>query len=172
MVQLFQKLLRDRHGASAVEFALVMPLLLAVILGTVTVFDLFRTAQSAEKGTFTVGDMLSRQTVINTTTLASMATFIQQSVDFDGTARLRISSISNIAGTLVLDWSQTAGDTGIAIEAIDYSVIPDIAINDSVILTETYIPHRAFVPAFGLDQIVYSNKAVHRPRFVSKIAWQ
>lgn len=167
-----RSLRRDERGASGVEFALILPLLLAVLLGTVTLFDLFRTAQSAEKGAFTVGDMLSRQTAINSATLTGMVTFIKNSVDFRGEPRLRVSSISNVGGTLTLDWSHTVGNEDIEIAAIDYSVIPTIAVNDSVILTEVFVPHRAFVATFGLDDVIYRNRAVHRPRFVSKIAWQ
>jgi Flp pilus assembly protein TadG len=172
MMRLLRRLRQDERGVSAVEFALIVPLLLAVLLGTVTMFDAFRTAQAAEKGTFTVGDMLSRQTAISQTLLNSMLTFVEKTVNFDGAARLRVSSISNAAGSLVLDWSHSAGDQNLAIDPIDYAVVPDIAVGDSVVLTEVFIPHRAFIAGFGFDRIVYNNKAVTRPRFVGKIAWQ
>jgi Flp pilus assembly pilin Flp len=170
--RLLSQLRRDERGVSAVEFALIVPLLLAVLLGTVTMFDAFRTAQAAEKGTFTVGDMLSRQTAISQTLLNSMVTFVEKTVNFDGSARLRVSSISNVSGTLTLDWSHAAGDQSLVIDPIDYAIVPDIAVGDSVVLTEVFVPHRAFVPGFGFDRIVYNNKAVTRPRFVGKIAWQ
>lgn len=172
MMRLLRELRGDERGVSAVEFALIVPLLLAVLLGTVTIFDAFRTAQAAEKGTFTVGDMLSRQTAISQPMLTSMLTFVEKTVNFDGSARMRVSSISNAAGTLILDWSHSVGDQNLAIDAIDYGTIPDIAVGDSVVLTEVFIPHQAFVAGFGFDRIVYNNKAVTRPRFVGKIAWQ
>jgi len=162
----------DERGVSAVEFALLLPVLLTILLGSVTVFDLFRTAQSAEKGTFTVGDMLSRQTSISNSTLNSMLTLLNQTVSHDGTTSLRASSISNNAGTLVLNWSHTVGVPASSLEPIDYAIVPQIASGDSVILTETFIPHEAMVASFGLEEVTFSNKAVHRPRFVSRIAYQ
>lgn len=162
---------RDERAGSAVEFALLLPLLLALLLGTVTVFDVFRTSQSAEKGTFTVGDILSRQRVVSTALLGDMLTLIDKTVDNDGRPRLRVSSISNVAGKLELDWSKTAGNQDIVLGSIDYGLVPQIAPGDSVILTETFIPHRAFVAGFGFDHLVFNNKAAHRPRFIGKIAF-
>lgn len=163
---------RDERGVSVVEFALLLPVLLALLLGTVTLFDLFRTAQSAEKATFTVGDMLSRRTAISDSLLNSMVTFIAQTVDYEGQAAIRASSVSNSGGTLVLDWSRVAGNSSITLPQLDYSDLPDLAVGDSVILTEVHIPHRAFVPIIGMDHIVYANRATHRPRFIGKIAYQ
>lgn len=164
---------RDERGISAVEFALMLPILLAVLVGSVTVFDVFRMAQSAEKSTFTVGDMLSReQNAITDTKLDYLVTFLGQTVDYQGTAALRVSSISKSNGRLVLDWSRVRGDTTIPRSAIPYDIIPDIAPGDSVILTETFVPHRAFVDWFGLDRMIYNHRSVHRPRFVGRIAFQ
>lgn len=169
---LVDRLRRDERGVSIVEFALLLPVILLLLLGSMTVFDLFRTAQSAEKSAYTVGDMLSRQTAISTSLLNSMLIFVTQTVDFNGTAALRVSSISNNAGKLELDWTRTVGVPAKPLAAIDYAIIPNMASGDSVILTETFIPHRAFVAGFGIDEFIYTNKAVHRPRFVGKIAFQ
>lgn len=163
---------RDESGASVVEFALLLPVLLALLLGTVTLFDLFRTAQSAEKGTFTVGDMLSRESVITEALLNAKVTFLGQTVDYEGQARLRASSISNTGGQLVVDWSKAVGNSTITLPQLDFTHLPDIAVGDSVILTEVYIPHQAFIPIMGLDNIVYVNRATHRPRFIGKIVYQ
>lgn len=163
---------RDERGVSAVEFAMLLPVLLFVLLGSVTVFDLFRTQQAAEKGTFTVGDMLSRQTSISENQLRDMLTFINKTVDYEGQARLRVSSVSNNGGKLVLDWTKSVGNENVALGDIPYGVVPAMASGDSVILTEAMVPHRAFVAGFGVDQITYQNRSVHRPRFVGKIAYQ
>lgn len=166
------RLASDDRGVSAVEFALLLPVFLTLLLGSVTVFDLFRTAQSVEKATFTVGDMLSRQTAISESTLQSMLIFLDNVVNNNGTALVRVSSITNEHGALEIDWSESAGDLTIDIPSVSLASIPDIAPGDSVIYTEAFFLHQAFVPVFGLDYITYQRDSAHRPRFVGKIAWQ
>jgi len=172
MRKLFGHWRKDDRGVSGIEFALLLPLLLALLLGTVTIFDLFRTAQSAEKSTFSVGDMISRHTSADTSLLNEMVTFVEKTVSLSGKARMRVSSISKKSGKLILDWSKVVGNTAITLDTLTYDLVPDIAEGDSVILTETYMPYRAFVAGFGFDRFTFNNKAVHRPRFVGKIAFQ
>jgi Flp pilus assembly protein TadG len=172
MKRFLQRWRSDERGVSAVEFALLTPVLLTLLIGSVTVFDLFRTAQSAEKGTFTVGDMLSRETAITSAKLTSMLAFISNTVDHDGSPLLRVSSITNINGTLTVDWSRSVGNADIETDAVDMTEIPAMAAGDSIILTESFLPHRAFVPGFGLDHIVYANTSAQRPRFVGRIVFQ
>ena len=168
---MMQRFRRDERASSAVEFALLLPLLLAVLLGTVTLFDLFRNQQNLEKATFTVGDVLSRQTTTNQTFIDSMTTLVRKLVPTASDAGLRISSISNRGGTLSLDWSRVSGDSTAIDPAIPYEVVPDIAAGDSVILTETFVPHRAMIAGFGVDELTFKFRAVHRPRFVSAVAY-
>ena len=167
MLKLF---VRDRRGASAVEFAMLLPVLLALLLGSVTVFDIFRTSQAAEKATFTVGDMLSRNKLgLREADLNLMISFVENTVEHLGSATLRVSSISNVRGKLEVNWTKAVGNDRLSIPAVSMDGIPLVAQGDSVILTETFVPHRAFVPVGSLDQFVYHKRAVHRPRFVGKI---
>ena len=159
---------RDRRGVAALEFTLLAPVLLALLLGSITIFDLFRTAQKVEKATFTVGDILSRQTSINSTTMGDMLELVHQTVA--AAAGIRVSSISMTQGRLVLDWTRSVG-TGAGATAIPFNIVPDLANGDSIILTESFVPHRAFVSGFGVDEVSYENKVVHRPRFVGRISF-
>jgi Flp pilus assembly protein TadG len=162
----------EQTGTSAVEFALLLPVLLALLLGTVTLFDLFRTQQNIEKATFTIGDVLSRQLVINQPLVTSMLSLLKQLVPTASDGGVRVSSISNRGGELQLDWSSTSGDTELFTPPIPYDVVPDMAVGDSVILTETFVPHGAVFSGFGLERLVYTNRAVHRPRFLSSVNFQ
>jgi Flp pilus assembly pilin Flp len=170
---LVNRLHKDENGASAVEFALLVPVLLLVLMGTVTLFDMFRTSQSVEKVTFTVGDILSRQTSISGATLTSMLSLVRNTVPTANDGGLRVSSISKKGNKFELLWSKTAGaSAAIGTTAIPYDIVPDMANGDSVILTESFIPHSAMFAGFGVDLITFRARAVQRPRFVSSIAAQ
>ena len=162
---------RDERGASLIEFALLAPILIALLLGTVTLFDLFRNVQAVEKATFTVGDMMSRQPSMNTATLRSMLTLVHQMVPTASDGGLRVSSIAKSGGNLVVKWSQPVG-SAIPSTPVSTAGLPAMAEGDTVLITESFIPHRAFIDTFGLDAIVFKASAVHRPRFVTSMAFQ
>jgi Flp pilus assembly protein TadG len=171
MRKVLDRFRRDPSGASIVEFALLLPVLLGLLLGTVTLFDLFRNFQSVEKATFTVGDMMSRNTVMTRTTLNAMLTLMRQMVPTAADGGLRVSSISRSNGQFVFNWTETAG-TSIPTTAPTTDMLPDIAEGDSILLTESFVPHRAFVGTLGFDAITFSGQAATRPRFVSRITFQ
>ncbi|MHA6296898.1 TadE/TadG family type IV pilus assembly protein [Devosia sp. CAU 1758] len=166
----FNRLRRDERGASIVEFALLAPVLLLLLIGTVTLFDLFRNLQSVEKATFTVGDMMSRQTAMSQATLDEMLSLMRHMVPTASDGGLRVSSIVKEDGVLVVRWSHKAG-MNVPDTPLPESVIPDIAEGDSVLLTESFVPHRAFSGAFGVGAVTFGTQSAHRPRFVSSIAF-
>ena len=169
----FQRFGRDERGASAIEFALLAPVLLLVLVGTVTVFDMFRNAQNVEKATFTVGDILSRQTSISKASLHALMSMMRHTVPTAEDGGLRVTSLTRKSGKLEQDWTKIVGNAeSVGSEPIPQDILPDIADGDSVILTESFVPHSAMFAAFGLDVVVFKGRAVHRPRFVGTIAYQ
>lgn len=161
---------RDQRGASVVEFALLAPVLLALLLGTVTLFDLFRNLQSVDKATFTVGDMMSREQSMNRAKLGYMLTLMNQMVPTSSDGGLRLSSISKKSGKFVVNWSEPVGH-GVPTTPVDTTKLPNIAEGDSVLLTESFVPHRSLTDNLGIGPIVFTAQAAHRPRFVTTMSY-
>ena len=159
---------RNESGASAIEFALLAPVLIALLLGTVTLFDLFRNQQGVEKATFTVGDMLSRYTAVTDAKLNEMLILMRNMVPTASDGGLRISSISRTNGKFIVNWTRNVG-LAVPNTPLPAAMLPDIANGDSVILTESFVPHRAFIATFGIDAFTFTAQSAHRPRFVSSI---
>lgn len=53
---------KDTKGVVAVEVVVILPLLLWAVAAMAIYFDVFRTKSAAEKASYTIGDMLSRET--------------------------------------------------------------------------------------------------------------
>lgn len=171
MMRGIRKFARQEKGSSLVEFALLVPVLMIVLLGSVTAFDLYRNAQNVEKATFTIGDMLSRQTVVTNSVLDGLLSLMQHTVPSAADGGLRVSSVAKKNGVFVVNWSKRVGQN-VPTTALPGSIIPDIAEGDTVLLTESFVPHQAMVASFGIGDIVFQGKAAHRPRFVTAIPFQ
>lgn len=166
-----RKLRADQTASSIVEFALLMPVLLLLLLGSVTLFDLFRTWQSVEKATFTIGDMMSRQMVMSQAELESMIVLMRKIVPSAAEGGLRVSSISRSGERLIVNWTRPVGKN-VPNTNLPADILPDIADGDSVLLTESFVPHNAFADIVGIGAFTFNARAAHRPRFVSAIAFQ
>ena len=166
------KIIADETGASVVEFAIFVPVLFALLIGSITAFDMFRTAQNVEKATFTIGDMLAREKgTLNDAKLSDMLVLLRHTVPAAGNGGLRVSSIGMVDGQFVLRWSRRLG-SAVPNTPLDVSLFPEIANGDSVLLTESFVPHEAMVAGFGISDVTFYARAAYRPRFVSSIAYQ
>jgi len=172
MTRAKQQFLMNQSGASATEFAMLLPVLLLLLLASMTAFDMIRTAQNVEKVTFTIGDMLSRdRQPLSATKLGNMLTLLRNSVPTSIDGGLRISSIAMENDAFVVRWSRAVGNN-VPNTPLDSSIFPEITNGDSVLLTESFVPHAAMVAGFGISDVTFSSKAAYRPRFVSAIPFQ
>jgi hypothetical protein len=178
-----------------VEAVIVFPLLLWALAAIHVFWDGYRSSMASIKATYTVSDLLSRQTgTLGQARLDQMAALLDTlagggragGAGRDGpsalrvsVARLRIDEQITVEGadddvdtTLVLDLSETSGAIGrvTAIAEIE-AHIPPLAPGDSVLVVETRIPWRPLLQV-GLDERDLVNVAVTRPRADPQICWE
>jgi len=73
-----------------------------------------------------------------------------------------------------VQWSEASGTTvtysGSNLPQDVLDVLPDIAENDTIILTETRVPYRPLLDNLGLDGMAWENAQATRPRYIAAIA--
>lgn len=161
--------LKDRKGSAAVEFLLVTPLFISLLVGTFSLFDGFRQSQRSEKANYTIGDFVSRRTVVDDGFLdITHATFEHLVGDKD--TSLRITSIRRSGSAFEVVWSYaTLPLQEMTTAAIPAEIMPRIADQDTVLLVETTV---GFTRAFSLDWLPaddLTDSSIHRPRFTASI---
>jgi Flp pilus assembly protein TadG len=171
----FMKRIRsDRSGAAGIEFGFVAPLLILLLLASFTTFDLFRAANIADKSTFTIGDFISRQTEATDSVFGQAKAMMQRLARNDvGNPQIRISSVMRTSEGFTVQWTYNSENGELSKSKLDTQHVPDIAINDSVIVTETIVKVNPFMAvSIGRDNglFTFEHRAVTRPRFVGRIA--
>ncbi len=164
--------LKDRSGASAVEFALISPVILLLLLGSLTVFDLYRSYGNVVQANYVVADMVSRETSLSPAYLDRLYGVYGALVSSGSKpTAMRISSLLKKDDKLTVQWSVDRGEkTLLPVQALSDAVIPDIAEQDSVIYIEAVQKQTTLSSIFGMDGITFSPEAYVRPRFISAIA--
>ena len=180
-----RSLAADDRGSAGIEFALVVPLLLGLLLGSVTLFDLYRYAERTEATTYTIADLLSRQDLVDRETLddlhATHAALIggdpkmvstrMSSVVKKVTKRDKKNQPTKIE--LVVQWTYDSDKVGECKPAKDLplDLVPDIAVNDSVLIVETASKKWAMTDRIdGELERSFSDYAIVRPRYRTAVA--
>jgi len=167
---LLARILRDRNGVAAIEFALIAPLILSLFLGSFMLALLFRDAKTAERATSVVADVVSRKTSVDTAYLLQCYTLFQHMVNRPADAiKFRISSVKKSAGALKVDWSYVVSWQQLATGDLATRSFPLVSDNDSFVVVESSVTLSPMAEFLKLPISNYNNSVSQRPRFVAAI---
>lgn len=170
------RLWRDERGMSAVEFALVLPILAIFCVGTIEYSRLIMLTQKLQSGSFLLADLTARDKTLSTTDLGHIFKAIDQVVrpfPFTVSGTAIVSSVGYDAATNAptVEW-QCAGAGALEAESEigegegEPAELPDdleIASGEIIIAAEVYY---AYEPLFGLGPAarVIRRSAFFKPR--------
>lgn len=167
----------DTRGSVSVEFVLVMPALFWVFMMSYVYFDGYRQSSLNLKATYTISDLISRETqTLNTEYVDSMYELMKVLIRSDSPVQMRITVIrwDEDDNRYYVDWSTNRGyalnlsnDT-IADLKSKLPLMPD---NERVILVETI---NTYVPPFevGMGEKSLENFVFTRPRFAPQVLYE
>ena len=138
----------DQRGVSAVEFALMLPLMVALYLGVVEISQGIAAQRKMTMTTRTVADLVSQTTnVANTymTNAMNAATAVMAPFP-DSNLKITVSSIKIADGKATVSWSDTKNGTARAIGSTVTLPAALVADNGSLILSEV---EYAYTPTIG-----------------------
>ena len=173
MIRILKEFLKSRSGASAIEFSFVAPVMIFFFIGSVAVFDMFRTYQNIVEANGVVADVISRQTSIDATFVSNIyGVFTNLQQNSTAPSALRISSIKKTGGVYKLDWKKESGTVSLLkAQVLDSSTLPQITDGDSVIYVEGATTYTMLSSILGFGQMTFAERAFTRPRFISAVAF-
>ena len=181
-INMFSKLLdlwRDRNGVAAVEFAMVVPLLLLVVINVISFFDGFRGNWAVSRTNAVLVDLVTRtQGAIDDNDfdeLVAVGSALAGRYSKNSDFTIIVSSIrnkfdSNNEEYLELVWSRSNDDSKILSQTdIDAMTLPTIAEADTVILVQVEAQYTPILINELLGTFTLSDFLVRRPRFMTEI---
>ena len=169
---------RNEKGSLSIEAVLAVPLLVWAITATFVFWDAFKTLNISQKATYTVADMLSRETQdITPAYMTAMHEIFDYLAESDGDNALRVSVVTLTQDpdteeeSLELVWSEGVGGIdGYDDLSVLEERIPDMAVGDQMIIVES---EQEWAPAFsvGLASYRFREVALARPRFAPQLVW-
>jgi Flp pilus assembly protein TadG len=167
------RLYKDTAGLAALEFALVLPLMLTALLGTIEVWNLVTSYSKAVSASQTVADLTSQSSALTTTQMNSIVVAAQRVLDplVSNTTSLGISVVSvgfdatnKPIQLWKFGWGTAAAATPTLSGAAGLGVTGESVILVNLTYTCTPLIHD-IVP-----QATFTETSYSRPRLVKKIA--
>jgi len=167
---IFSRLGRDERGVSAIEFAMLAPVLIAFYFGMAEFCQGFMAQKRMGHVSAMVADLVAQEESVATANLDDIFNIGGLIMKPFSTAALqqRVSSVTRTAGVATVDWSRGAGMTARPVSSTITLPTDLIADGESVIVSEaTYdydSPVDYFMPGITRFSHIYSL----RPRTVDK----
>ncbi len=168
-----KKFLKNENGVLITEFMVILPVLLLWFMALIVFYDAFHKWMKFTTATYTISDLLSRQTIVEDSFIQSLDGLfdtISNSKSKDDTW-LRVTSVQKNDGVISILWSvDTSHVPQPSFLASDIQdSIPNLGIDEHLLLIETYSP---YIPAFdwvGLNALTLNESVATSSRFSSKL---
>ncbi|MEM7752217.1 MAG: hypothetical protein AAF230_02325 [Pseudomonadota bacterium] len=179
-LRLTSRYFRNENGSLSVEACFAVPLLAWAICATYVFFDAFKTLNVAQKATYTIVDMISREEVaVDDNYITALHETFQYLSGGQalGPSAIRVSVVEMTedpdTGDEVLELIWSEGRNYDDLDNLDpiRDLIPGIAPGEQLVVVESV---QQWTPAFGVGLATYNFRetALSRPRFAPKICWE
>lgn len=161
---------RDKRGVSAVEFALIAPVLVTFYLGLAELTQGLMADRRIGHAAAAVGDLVAQSSTINTSKLNDIYIIAEKILEpFPATdLKIRVSSVSqDSAGVKKLEWSSAKNMT--ALTTVPTLPTGVLANSQSVIVAEVTYKYDSPVDYFAPNGIQLDKKYYLRPRKSDKV---
>ncbi len=180
---MFRKTLRDERGSFSVEAILMFPMLVWAFMAMYVFFEGLRESNINLKATYTVADVLSRETdEINMLYLNNMNAIYTWLARTDDAPQMRVSVViwDDTAQEHQLYWSRgVSGKEDLTQELIPTNVTPHVPImadQASAIIVETWVDYTPImdipIMPIGLRETEIYNIVVTAPRFTDQLKFE
>ena len=160
--------LADRRGVAAVEFALLVPILLLLYFGVVELTQGLMTQERAAHTASTIGDLTAQSTSITQSELGDIFN-VGDTIMYPyptTTLHMRISSLTaDASGKVTVAWSEAQGMTALVKNA-PVNGLPANVINagESVIMAESQYTYTSVFGQIMPVPVTFNEKYYLRPR--------
>ncbi|HVM99192.1 MAG TPA: TadE/TadG family type IV pilus assembly protein [Caulobacteraceae bacterium] len=168
-----RRLGRDDRGVAAVEFALLLPILMLLYFGVVELTQGAMTAERAAHTASTIGDLVAQNTSVTSAEVADIFS-VGDTVMYPyptTTLQMRVSSLAaDTHGNVTVVWSQALGmakrQAGVSVSGLPANVINA---NESVVMSETKYTYASVFGQVLPSPITFSNVYYLHPRLSPQV---
>lgn len=174
--RLFRRLARDRRGVSAVEFALIGPIMIACYFALAELSGAMMAERKASHVCSAVGDLVAQVSTINDAGLADVfaaASTIMKPMALSPLS-IRVTSVSaDATGKTTVVWSKIYGTGLSALPAGQTVTVPAglLAANETIIMSEAAYPYTSPVSQMIPHGINFTEIFYLRPRTSDQVTW-
>ena len=164
-------------GGLSIETIFAIPMLVWAVTATFVFWDAFKTLSISQKATYTISDMLSRETnAIDADYMTSLHEIYDFLAGTSGDNAIRVTVVTKTLNTttdteeLQIVWSQGVDVTAYTNLDLIRDRLPTIALGEQLIVVES---EQDWSPGFdvGLGTYRFRKVALARPRFSPQLVW-
>lgn len=171
-----QSLGRDNRGVAAIEFALLLPILMVLMIGSLEVTMKIWSTQKAEKLSVTLADVIAQSQTVTQSDLIKLTGSVDRIMDpfpFGTEGVVIISSVYRAQDTedVKVNWQfKTTGSLSVVsklgLEGADADLPDDLALNEreNVIVAEVFYKYKPIAPGLMFEESVVYRRAFFKPR--------